>query len=458
MKTVFVDRSRIHSLLRLAWPVMIEEALATVVQYIDAAMVGRLGAAASAAVGLTNTVTWLINAPLWAAGTGVLAVVSREFGAHHTSEGHKAAIQSIWIALIFGAVLTCITQAVSPALPGWMGAEPSLRAPASAYFSIICLPLIFRALMIILGSTLRSVQDTRTPMRISLLVNILNILLNAVLIFPTHQLILPGFKISIPGAGLGVRGAAIATAVSFTAGGIAMFAAMWRNPAISPKGCPFTPNSVILRRCLLITGPAAATRIVSCLGHVVFSAQVTHLGTQALAAHTLALTAEEGFYIPGYGLQAAVSTLSGNAAGAGDTDALKGTCRSGLLIGTGIMCITGLILFLIPSQMMRLFTTDPGVIRDGAAVLRIVALSEPIFTAAIILEGVFDGIGDTTTPLIYSLISMWGVRIFLSHICISWFHLYLEAVWVCMVFGNITNMLLLAVRYRQGRWRSFVAH
>ena len=137
-------------------------------------------------------------------------------------------------------------------------------------------------------------------------------------------------------------------------------------------------------------------------------------------------------------------------------EALRRTCRTGLALSIGIMCLTGFTLFLIPVPMMRLFTADPGVIADGASVLRIVALSEPFFGAAIILEGVFDGIGDTKTPLLYSLISMWAVRIALTQVCLSVFHLYLNAVWLCMVLGNITYLLLLSLAYARGRWRKFV--
>lgn len=455
-KTMHNSHKPFRTLLRLAWPVMVEEALTTIVQYIDAAMVGRLGAFASAAVGLTSTVTWLVNAPLWALGTGVLAILSREYGAGNHEQARRASVQSIWLSVFFGLILTVLTLGISPVLPAWMGADPAIRAPASAYFSIICLPLIARSLIIVLGSTLRAVRDTRTPMRVSLLINLINIVLNALLIFPARTMSLFGLVLPLPGMDLGVTGAAIATNLSYLVGGCLMLAALWRNPLTSPAGKSLRPDPGIIRQCLRITLPAALTRIISCLGHVVFSAQVTRLGTQALAAHSLALTAEEGFYIPGYGLQAAVSTLSGNAAGSRDMEALRRTCRTGLALSIGIMCLTGFTLFLIPVPMMRLFTADPGVIADGASVLRIVAFSEPFFGAAIILEGVFDGISDTKTPLLYSLISMWAVRIALTQVCLSVFHLYLNAVWLCMVLGNITYLLLLSLAYARGRWRRFV--
>ena len=168
--------------------------------------------------------------------------------------------------------------------------------------------------------------------------------------------------------------------------------------------------------CVRIGAPVALSRVGACLGQVVFSSQVTRLGTTALAAHSLALTAEQAFYIPGYGMQAAAATLCGNALGARDGKRLRDVARTSVLLAAGVMAVTGSILFLFPGFMMSLFTPDEQVIELGQSVLRIVAVSEPVFGASIILEGVFDGIGDTRTPLVISIATMWGVRILATYL------------------------------------------
>ena len=449
-----MDReSTFRQLLVLGWPVMVEEALTTLVQYVDTAMVGRIGAAASAAVGLTGPVTWLVNAPLWAMGTGVLAVISREIGAGNPRRARQTAVQALWIAAGAGLLLFLLTEAIGPVLPGIMGAEASLCPLASAYFMIVCAPMVFRALFIVLASALRAVGDTKTPMRISLLVNLLNITLNALLIFPSGQVEVPGTALRLPGFGLGVRGAALATACGYVAGGLLMVRAIWRHPVISPGQERLAPQKNLLGACLRIGMPSAVTRVISCLGHVVFASQVTRLGTRALAAHSLAITAEEGFYIPGYGLQAAVAATCGHAAGAGREDRVRHTARTGIVMTVIFMSLTGLVLFLIPEWMMRLFTRDPQVILAGAQVLRIVAVSEPFFGAAVILEGVFNGIGDTRAPMFFSLLSMWGVRIALTQGVIMLTSLGLPAVWGCMVLGNLSYLLMLSAHYLRGHWR-----
>lgn len=195
--------------------------------------------------------------------------------------------------------------------------------------------------------------------------------------------------------------------------------------------------------------PIALNRLATCLGQVVFTRLVTSLGTTVFAAHSIALTAEEAFYIPGYGMQSAATTLTGNAIGARDKKKLKHTSSLLILLSFAFMTITGSLLFLLATQMMQLFTPDAEVIRLGASALRIVALSEPIFGISIILEGIFNGAGDTRHPFLYSLFSMWGIRIVGTFLCVHFFQLGLNAVWLCMVADNVCRGILLAIRYRR---------
>ena len=431
-------KSLLRDAMRLAFPVMLEEALGTAVGYVDAAMVGRLGASASAAVGMTATVTWLVNAPLWAMGVAVMAVISRAMGAGDRDTARRAGAQSVWLALMLGIGISVATTLAGPHLPRWMGAEESLCAEASAYFMIVCAPMVFRAFLVIFGFVLRAAHEVRIPMLVNIGVNLLNCALDYWMIF---------------GLGLGVRGAAIATAISFSLGGMVMLFVLLKHPEVTPRGQPMRPDRRMFAAFGRIGGPAALTRMGTCLGHVVFASQVTRLGTTALAAHTLALTSEEAFYIPGYGRQTAVATLCGNALGAQDEQRLRDTAGLMCVASGLLMTVTGAILFLIPGQMMGLFTRDPQVIALGADVLRLVAVSEPVYGVGIILDGVFDGIGDTRTPLVCSVSTMWGIRILLTWICVVCFGLGLHAVWLCMVANNVTKTLLEGAIFLHGGWK-----
>lgn len=437
----------------LAWPSILEQALQTAVQYVSSAMVGRLGANASAAVGLTTTVNWLINSPAFAMGIGVLSYISLCIGAKKFEKARIAAVQSIIITIILGIIMGVITLSISPFLPRWLGAAPEIQRDASLYFGIICIPMLFRVATIIFGAVLRSTGDMKTPMIVNLIMNIINIILNFVLIYGSQTISVGRLKVTVYGAELGITGSAIAAAIAYCISGSLMFFALYRNEIVSPKGEKIKLNLPVMERCVRVGFPVTIERVITCLGQVVFSSLVTRLGTIAFAAHSIALTAEEAFYIPGYGMQSSASTLVGNALGEKNEEKLQHISVTIIWIAVAVMTITGTLLFTFPDNMMSFFIQDPRVIKAGSSVLRIVAVSEPMFGALIILEGIFNGAGDTKAPVFISILSMWGVRIIGTFICISKFKLGLNAVWICMVADNVFRFTLLLIRFLSGAWK-----
>ena len=193
-------------------------------------------------------------------------------------------------------------------------------------------------------------------------------------------------------------------------------------------------------------------RMATCLGHVVFASLVTGLGTVAFAAHSIALTVEQAFYIPGYGMQTASATLAGNAIGAKDEKRLHALTRMLIVMILVVMTISGALLFIFAPQLLSIFTKEYEVIALGTVVLRMVAVSEPMFGVLIILEGIFNGVGDTVKPFYYALFSMWGVRVFFTFLCVKVFHLGLYAVWGCMIANNVCLGSLFILRYFRGEW------
>lgn len=432
----------------LAWPAIVQEALNVIVTYVDTAMVGALGASASASVGLTGSVVWLISSIAIAFGIGILAVCAQADGAHNVVKVQKAGQQALFMTLIVGSLLTLICLSISPFLPTWLGGDISIRQDASMYFMIISIPLCLRTAVLILSSALRGVSDMKTPMFINLYMNIVNVVFNFFLIYPTKEY----FGITIPGAGLGVKGAAIATAISFSFGGIIMFKHYHKNPVFGFEKTGFHFDFPIFKECLHIGVPVVMERSVICLGHVTFSALIAQLGVVQFAAHTIALQAEQAFYIPGYGFQSAASTLVGNAIGEKNEQKIKQTTYLISTIAFSLMVIAGVLLFIFAENIMCIFTPDQEVIRLGTNVLRIVSISEPIYGVLVILEGTFNGMGDTKGPFFYSLLTMWGIRILGSWMMIHLFSLGLEAVWVMMICDNIARCFLLTRRFLKKKW------
>lgn len=438
----------VPAIFALAWPTMLEELLQTAVQYIDTAMVGSLGTQATAAVGATSTVNWLIGSTISAVGVGFLSFVSRACGAGDTKKAGKAASQAVLAVLVCGIFFTILTLGLSGKVPVWMQVDPSIQALASRYFFILYTPMLARTAMIIFGTLLRSVGDSKTPMRVGMLVNVTNVVLNFLLIYPSRNL----GGIRIPGAGMGVIGAAVASAVSFAVGGICITAAVWKHPVISPRGQSLRPDWEVLKPCLKVALPNALQRFGTSLGYVAFAAMINALGDIATAAHTIANTVESAFYIPGYGMQTAAATLAGNALGAGDEKRIKNLARMIIFIEVSLMILSGSLLFVFAPNMMGLFSKDPEVIALGATVLRMVAVSEPFYGVSIIIEGMMQGMGNTMLPFVFSISGMWGIRIVGTFICTRFLGMGLISAWACMIAHNMLLFASFLICYWTGLW------
>ena len=432
----------------LAWPTMLEQLLQTAVQYIDTAMVGSLGTQATAAVGATSTVNWLVSSTISAMGIGFLSYVSQACGAGDRAKVRRASSQAVLTVVLSGLFFTALTLGLSKYVPVWMQVAPEIQSLAAQYFFILYAPMLFRTATIIFGTLLRAVGDSKTPMRVGLLVNGINVILNFLLIYPSRT----WMGIQLWGAGLGVIGAALASAISFTVGGLCITLVFWKHPTVSPKGESLRPDMEILVPCLKVALPNALQRFGTSLGYVAFASMINSIGEVATAAHTIANTVESAFYIPGYGMMTAAATLAGNALGANDSQRAHKLARMIIFLEAVLMVISGSLLFLFAPQMMRLFSEDIQVILLGAAVLRMVAVSEPFYGVAIIIEGMMQGMGNTVLPFIFSISGMWGIRIVGTFLCTQLFGMGLISAWACMIAHNMVLFGAFLICYLTGKW------
>ncbi len=446
------DSALLGTVFTLAWPTMLEQLTQTAVQYIDTAMVGALGTTATAAVGATGTVNWLTGSTVSAIGVGFLAYIAQSAGAGKQDQVRRASAQAVTVTVLLGLVMTALSLGVSEAVPVWMQVDPAIRGLASRYFRILYLPMLFRTASILFGMVLRSAGDTRTPMRVGLLVNIINVVLNFLLIYPTREITVLSLRFQMPGAGLGVEGAAWASAASFVYGGAALFIALWRHRTVSPKGQRFRPDPAVLRPCFRIAMPNMAQRFATSFGYVVFASMINALGGVSTAAHTIANTVESAFYIPGWGMQTAAATLSGNACGAGDHEKYRRLGSTVLPLEVGLMILSGGALFLLAEPLVRLFSQEEEVIRLGTTVLRMVAVSEPFYGVPIVVEGLMQGAGKTTAPFVYNVVGMWAIRITGTWVCTRLLGLGLVSAWGCMIGHNFLLFVFFLICYLSGRW------
>lgn len=446
------DWGMLGVIMALAWPTIVEQVMQTAVQYIDTAMVGSLGTQATAAVGATSTFGWMVFSTISALSVGFLSFIAQACGANDREAAKKAVSQAVLITLVGGILVTFVTTSLSGIVPKLMQVDPDIQELASTYFFILYLPMLPRTASTIFGTLLRAAGDTKTPMKVGILVNVINIIGNLLLIFPSREIVLGSLAFTLPGAGLGVVGAAIASALAFTWGGIHITYALWKHPMVSPRGCNLRPDMTILKPCIKIAIPNMFQRFGTSLGFVAFASMINSIGEVATAAHTIANTVESAFYIPGYGMQTAASTLAGNAYGARDNERLKKLAAMFIPVEIILMIVSGGALFVAAPSLMKIFSSNPEVIELGATVLRMVAVSEPFYGFSIIIEGMMLGLGKTKEPFVYNVLGMWCVRIIGTFICTQLLGMGLVSAWACMIGHNLLIFALYMVSYIRGTW------
>lgn len=428
--SVNIKKEIARTLIVLSIPTILEEILSTLFQYVDTAMVGHLGEAATASVSVTTTITWLVNSIPHAISIAILAMVAKAFGAKDENRIKKISMQALMLAVVCGIITGGISLICSPYIPICMGADKSIIHDASEYFFIISIPMIFRTASIILGAAIRATKNTKTPMLISLFSNILNIIMNTLLIYILD---------------MGVAGAAIASATSYVFSGTLMFIVYRRNKYLNWKFKEFTIDGHCMEECAKIGIPVLASSLTSCLGYVAFAGMVSGMGTTIFAAHSLAVTAETIFYIPGYGLRTATSTLVGISLGENDGGKFRLVSKMSIIFTVGMMVVSGVVLYFVAYPLMCLLTSSRPAAELGAEMLKMVSFSEPFFGIMIVMEGIFYGLGRTKYAFFVETFSMWGIRIFFTFICVKIFALDLRAVWYCMIADNVVKAVLLAI-------------
>ena len=425
--------------LALSIPSILEQLVVTAMGYIDAAMVGHIGAEATASIGIVSSSTWLLHGILVGLYTALSIQIAQYLGADR---------QAMLFNVILGVGAAALGIGICRFLPGWLGADPSLQGNASAYFGIWSAALPFSMAMGMYSAMLRATGDALTPSLISVLVCVLDAIFNFFLINPTRTL----WGITVWGAGLGVPGAALGTARATVVAGLLALAILLlrEGPLCIRKPAPWKITRSCLRNLLWVGGPLAGERAAISLAQVVVVRIVAGLGTVAIAANSLAVNAEGLCYMAGYGIQSAAVTLIGQAVGANRKDMAKRFAWLCTGLGMGVMALSGVGLWIFAPTLMSLFTTDAAVIALGAQVLRIEAWAEPMFGASIVASGAMQGAGDSTSCFVLNIFSMWCIRLTLAFLLAP--RLGLMGVWGAMCCELSIRGLLFLIRLARGKW------
>ena len=434
---------KLRLIVSLSIPSTLAQISATVMFFIDASMVGHLGAKASAAIGLVETTGWLMGGLASAANMGFSVQVAHAIGANDFERARRVLRQSLVCCLLWSLAMSVIAIAISYPLPYWLGGTEEIARDASLYFAIIGFCGIFFQMEGLAGSMLKCSGNMKIPSMLNIGMCVMDVVFNYFFIYILD---------------LGVMGAAMGTGVAeLITAGLMLYFLLVRSDMLHLKDRPgsFRPKSDVVGNAFKIGAPMGLQHMLMGGAQIVSTLIVAPLGTIAIAAHSLGITVESLCYMPGYGIAEAATTLVGQSFGAGKRLLTQQFARMSAGLGIGVMTLMGLLMWVFAPELMAVLTPVDDIILLGTQCLRIEAFAEPMFAAAIVCNGIFIGAGDTLRPAIMSLASMWGVRLTLAALLATTYGL--PGVWTAMAIELTFRGVIFLVRLFHGGWLKKIA-
>ena len=447
---------KLRLIISLSIPSILAQISATIMFFIDASMVGHLGARASAAIGLVETTGWLLGGLASAANMGFSVQVAHSIGANDFERARRVLRQSMVCCMIWAVSISLIALLISPFLPYWLGGSAEIAHDATLYFAIFAGSGIFFQMEGLAGSMLKCSGNMKIPSALNILMCIMDVAFNYLFIY------ILGMEVA--GAAIGTGMAMLVTAtlmlyfLLYRSDILGIFKRREENGKRSEEGGErrenswqnFRPKRDVVNMAVKIGAPMGVQHLLMGGAQVVSTLIVAPLGTIAIAAHSLGITVESLCYMPGYGIAEAATTLVGQSFGAGKRLLTQSFARISVTLGIGVMTLMGVLMWVFAPELMSVLTPVDAIIRTGTDCLRIEAYAEPMFAAAIVCNGIFVGAGDTLKPAIMSLFSMWGVRLTLAALLATAYGL--PGVWTAMAIELTFRGLIFLVRLFHGGW------
>lgn len=440
-----IDESNLtRSVIRLAWPVVIQQVSFTTVQLVDTFLVGHLGEDALAGVGVASILYWFPLSGMFAIGIGASAVVARNVGAGHADRAEVTLRSAQVLALVWGVAMAALFFAAAAPLLRIMGAEPRALDQGVLYMQAAAFGIPFYTLLYASNACLQGAGDTRTPMLIMLAVNLVNgvvayLLINGPGPFPEY---------GVRGAGLGYLAAALAGSAIVLAALITGTGGLHLEPAKA-----LALESAETGRILRVGLPSGAEQFQFQMAFLLYTRIIASLGTTALAAHQVALRIEGLTFQPGFALGVAATTLVGQSLGAARSDLAEKAATSAARIAFVFMTATGVALMIFGGPITRLFINDDDVVEIGRKLLLIFGFALPALSVSLSLGGALRGAGDTRSVLGIMTVGVWGVRLAPAYLLAMVAGFGVPGAWAAAVTDINFRALLMFLRFRQGRWK-----
>ena len=429
---------KLNLIVGLSIPSMLAQISTVMMFFIDASMVGHLGAEASASIGLVESTTWLIGSLLSAAATGFSVQVAHFIGANDFVKARQVFRHALICGLAFSLLVTLLGATIHAHLPYWLGGGADIATDSSRYFLIYCLVLPFVFLYHISEMMLKSAGNMHTPSVMAVLICICDVVFNYLFIYVLK---------------MGVVGAACGTAAAYICISLPnLWLSACQNKILNLRQdhVRFHWVKEYLHNACKISIPIAIQNILMSGAQIVSTMIVAPLGNIAIAAHSFAITAESLCYMPGYGIGDAATTLVGQTHGAGRIDLCKKFAYMTVGLGMAVMALMGAVMYIFAPEMIGVLSPVDSICELGTRCLRIEAFAEPFFAASIVTYSVCVGAGDTFKPAAINLSTMWLVRLTLAYALSKSYGL--EGVWIAMAIELTTRGILFLIRLARGSW------
>jgi MATE family multidrug resistance protein len=444
-----LDEARLsRSVLRMAWPVIVQQVSFTMVQLVDTLLVGHLGKDALAGVGLASIIFWIPQAGIFAVGVGAIAVVARNVGAGQREHASATAAMALMMSLTWGVLLALLMALAADPLLRVMGAEPAARSEGVTWMRAASIGFPLTAMLYAGNASLQGAGDTRTPMIIMLLVN----LVNAVVAYTLINGPGPFPELKVLGSGLGA-----------TSAGVSGAALVLLALAVGRGGLELQPRSVLrpdtaeVKRILNVGLPAGLEQLQFYLAFLVYTRIIASLGSAALAAHRVTLSVEGLAFNPGFALGVAAATLVGQSLGADRPDLAERSTRAALIWAAVIMCPMGVALMIFGEPITSLFVSGEDaneVVDIGRKLMFIFAFALPAMALSQTVAGGLRGAGDTRAVLAIGVLGIWVVRLLPAYLLAIVLGFDAPGAWLAAVLDINSRAVLTWLRFRQGKWKA----
>jgi len=379
-----------------------------------------------------------------AVGTGGTALIARMTGGQDWQGANRVVRQTLLVAFVTGLIAMIVLEILAEPALRLMGAQGEALTLGVTYLRIVSSVYMFSAMMFVGNACLRGAGDTKTPLMVMAVVNVLNIVIAWTLINGAFGL-----------PRMGVAGSAIGAMVGRLVGGLLVIALLLRGRSgltLRLRGFRIDPG--LIRRILNVGLPTGLEQLLFRFGMMSFVRVVSALGMTAYAAHQVALNGESLSFMPGFGFAVAATTLVGQGLGAKDEKRAERDAYIAFYIAAGLMSLMGVCFFLFARPIVGFFTNDPEVIALGVPPLRLIGIIQPFLAATMVFAGSLRGAGETRTPMLINGISIWVLRVPLALLFTRVFSWGLTGAWIAMAIDLTLRGTLLFARFRSGKWKT----